>query len=114
MMYVWIILTLLMLPLFPDTTEARREVMTQQQKDRLEKVERIFVDVLAITERGSVNPGALQDTVVRRMQALGYTIVTDEAQPHDVLFRVKCEQNKVWEGTAASGGDADLPDSPSR
>jgi hypothetical protein len=31
-----------------------------------------------------------------------------------VLFRVKCEQRKTWEGTAASGGDNDLPDAPSR
>jgi HEAT repeat protein len=27
---------------------------------------------------------------------------------------VKCEQRKTWEGTAASGGDNDLPDAPSR
>jgi hypothetical protein len=27
---------------------------------------------------------------------------------------VKCEQRKTWEGTTAAGGDADLPDAPSR
>jgi hypothetical protein len=41
-------------------------------------------------------------------------VVIDPAQPYDVEFKVKCEQRKVWEGTSASGGDADLPDSPSR
>jgi hypothetical protein len=40
--------------------------------------------------------------------------VTDPTQPHDVVLRVKCEQHKTWEGTASSGGDADVPDSPSR
>jgi HEAT repeat protein len=94
--------------------QARRESLTQQQKDRLEKIDRVLVEVLAITEQGAQDPGVLLETVVRRMGALGYTVVTDPSQPHDVLFRVKCEQNKVWEGTAASGGDADLPDSPSR
>ena len=30
------------------------------------------------------------------------------------MFRVKCEQRKTWGGTTAAGGDADLPDAPSR
>ena len=31
-----------------------------------------------------------------------------------LVFKVKCEQRKTWEGTTAAGGDADLPDAPSR
>lgn len=97
-----------------DETLARRESFTQEQKEKLEKVERVLVEVLAITEKGTQEPGPLAETVVQRMQTVGYTIVTDPGQPHDVIFRVKCEQQKVWEGTTRSGGDADLPDSPSR
>ena len=97
-----------------DDSLARREIMTQEQKDKLEKIERILVEVLAITDKGTVDPGPLREVVLRRLQEVGYTALTDPAQPHDLVFKVKCEQRKVWEGTAASGGDADVPDSPSR
>src|SRR5579885_1690313 len=93
---------------------ARMEILTEQQKEALAKAERLLVEVIAITDRGSVDPGPIQETVVRRLKEVGYQPVTDQNQPHDVVFRVKCEQRKVWEGTSRSGGDADLPDSPSR
>jgi hypothetical protein len=95
-------------------SEARREILTLRQKELLQKADRVYVDVLALTDRGEVDAGPLATVVARRLKELGYTIVTDRQQPHDVVFRVKCEQRKVWEGTMASGGDADLPDSPSR
>jgi hypothetical protein len=41
-------------------------------------------------------------------------VLTDPAQLHDVVLKVKCEQRKTWEGTTNMGSDADLPDSPSR
>jgi hypothetical protein len=95
-------------------SDARRDTLTADQKTRLEKIQRVLVETVAITDQGDTDSGPLTDTVVRRMQVLGYTAVTDPNQPHDVALRVKCEQHKTWEGTAASGGDADLPDSPSR
>lgn len=93
---------------------ARREVMTQEERDKLEKIDRILVDVLAITDAGTVDSAPLRDVVLRRLQEVGYTVFTDSNQPHEIAFKVKCEQRKVWEGTSASGGDADEPDSPSR
>jgi HEAT repeat protein len=54
------------------------------------------------------------EVTTRRLGELGYTVIQDAAKPHDVIFRVKCEQRKTWEGTAAAGGDNDLPDAPSR
>jgi hypothetical protein len=93
---------------------ARREVLDADQKTALVKIDRVLVDVVAITDSGAAKPDPLADVVARRLNSLGYTIVTDPAQPHDAVFKVKCEQRKVWEGTSASGGDADLPDSPSR
>lgn len=95
-------------------SDARRDTLTVDQKARLEKIQRVLVDTVAITDQSDTDSGPLTDTVVGRMQVLGYTVVTDPNQPHDVVLRVKCEQHKTWEGTAASGGDADLPDSPSR
>lgn len=95
-------------------SQARLEILTPEQKDRLKKAERVLIDVVALTQKGTVDPGPLSEVIQRRMKELGYIPVTDHGQPHDVLFKVKCEEQKIWEGTLASGGDADLPDSPSR
>jgi len=108
------ILTLLLVSLIGTDSSARREVLSQEQKELLKKVQRVLVETVAITDEGTIDPGPLDEVVTRRLRDIGYTVVTDPAQPHDVVFRVKCEQRKVWEGTSASGGDADLPDSPSR
>jgi hypothetical protein len=108
------ILTLLLVSLSGTDSSARREVLSQEQKELLKKVQRVLVETVAITDEGTIDPGPLDEVVTRRLRDIGYTVVTDPAQPHDVVFRVKCEQRKVWEGTSASGGDADLPDSPSR
>jgi hypothetical protein len=94
--------------------DARRESLTPQQKGQLQKVQRIYVEALALTDKGQVDAAWIQDMATRRLQALGYTVTTDAAQPHDVHVKIKCEQRKVWEGTTSSGGDADLPDSPLR
>jgi hypothetical protein len=105
---------LLMLCGLGDEAAARRESLTPQQKDQLQKVQRIYVEALALTDKGQVDAGWIQDMATRRLQALGYTVTADAAQPHDVHVKIKCEQRKVWEGTTSSGGDADLPDSPLR
>jgi hypothetical protein len=93
---------------------ARRESLNTDQKERLRSVERVLLDILAITDRGQVDAAPIRDVVGARMSGVGYTVVMEPGQPHDVVFKVKCEQRKVWEGTMASGGDADLPDSPMR
>lgn len=95
-------------------SDARREIKTPRQKELLAKAERILIDILALTDRGQVDAGSIAQLVSRRLEEVGYTVVTDSEQPHDVVFRVKCEQRKIWQGTIASGGDADLPDSPMR
>lgn len=93
---------------------ARRESLSSQQKEQLHNIRRVLIEVLALTDTGKVDAGPLQELVTRGLKEVGYVVVTDPAQPHDVLLKVKCEQRKVWEGTMASGGDADLPDSPLR
>jgi hypothetical protein len=94
--------------------DARRDMFSPEQKSRLQKAERILVEVVAIADKGSIEPGPLAEVVAGRLKEIGYTVLTGSAQPYDGEVKVKCEQRKVWEGTTPSGGDADLPDSPSR
>jgi hypothetical protein len=97
-----------------EQAEGRRDAFTPEQRSQLQKADRVLVEVVAITDKGSVEPGPLADVVAGRLTEMGYTVLKDPAQPYDVEVKVKCEQRKVWEGTTPSGGDADLPDSPSR
>ena len=93
---------------------AHREAFTPEQREQLSKAQTVLVEVIAITDSGAGDTAPIQAVVKSALEGLGYTVVTDPAKPHDVHFRVKCEQRKTWEGTTPSGGDADLPDSPSR
>jgi hypothetical protein len=93
---------------------AYRDYFTPEQKAQLAKIQTVALDVLALTDKGSVDATAIGDVVARRMSELGYTIMRDASKPADVVFKVKCEQRKTWEGTTSAGGDADLPDAPSR
>jgi hypothetical protein len=93
---------------------AYREYFTQEQRAHLEKIQTIFVDVLTLTDKGATDSTPLIDTVAHRLAEVGYATVRNSGQAHDVVLRVKCEQRKTWEGTTATGGDADLPDAPSR
>jgi len=93
---------------------AYRDYFTSEQKAQLGKIQNVLVEAIALTDKGSVDSGPLTDIAVRRLGELGYSVVQDSGKPHDVVFRIKCEQRKTWEGTAASGGDNDLPDAPSR
>jgi hypothetical protein len=111
----WVIIGgLLFALLLPSSGWARREALTDQQKDRLKNVNRVLIDVIALTDQGQSDSTPFKELITRRLTEVGYQVVSDPAQAHDVVFKVKCEQRKVWEGTMASGGDADLPDSPLR
>lgn len=96
-----------------DFADARREVLTEAQKEQLHHAERLHLETLALTDHGAADPAAIRATVTARLQGLGYTVVSDPAQPHDVVVKVKCEQKKTWEGPVRSGTEADQPDSPS-
>jgi len=104
----------LVLSLMHSSASAYREYFTPEQKAQLEKIQTVLVDVITITDKGGVDAEALAEIVIQRLNEIGYVAVRDPTKPHDVVFRVKCEQRKTWEGTTATGGDADLPDAPSR
>ncbi len=93
---------------------AYRDYFTPEQKAQLAKIQTVGLDVIALTDKGSVDSTAIGDVVARRMSELGYTVARDGSKSGDVIFKVKCEERKTWEGTTAAGGDADLPDAPSR
>ncbi|MCA9473267.1 MAG: HEAT repeat domain-containing protein [Nitrospirales bacterium] len=93
---------------------ARRNYFTEEQKSELVKANAIYVNVLALTERGRGDGTPIVSLVSDRLKQLGYAIVTDRKEPHDVEFRVKCEERKKGGGTTRAGGDADHPDNPAR
>ena len=98
------------------TTEstARRSHVTPEQRTQLAQIQTIYLNVIALTEDGRVPSDDLTATIRTRVEAIGYKVVTNRKEPHDVEFRVKCEERKRWSGTTRSGGDAELADAPAR
>lgn len=94
--------------------EARREPLSEETKARLKAAERIHLETLALAAEGTADASGITAAAAARLTAAGYTVVRDQAQPHDITVKVKCEERKVWEGTAQSGGDADLQGMASR
>ncbi len=109
-----ILMFLLFLGIVAPPASAYREYFTPEQKAQLEKIQTVLVEAIALTDKGGADSGSLAEVASRRLGEVGYEVVQDSAKPHDVVFRVKCEQRKTWGGTTAAGGDADLPDAPSR
>src|SRR5947208_10550340 len=78
------------------TSWAYRDYFTPEQREQLAKVQTVLVEAIALTDKGSIDSNQLREVATRRLSELGYTVVIDPAKPHDVVFRVKCEQRKVW------------------
>ncbi len=95
-------------------SEARRIHLTPEQQTQLAQANTILLNVLALTEKGPVDNSPLLKTITTRLEDLNYTVITDSAQPHDIEFKVKCEERKTWTGTSATGGDVELADAPDR
>lgn len=93
---------------------ARRTHLTLEQKQQLQKAQTVFVNALALTEKGRTNSEPLQALVSQRLTEVGFSVTADRKQAHDVEFKVKCEERKTWTGTTAEGGDAELLDAPAR
>lgn len=107
-------LTLIVPALLPAPAWAYRDYLTAEQKALLDKIQTVRVEAIALTDKGTVDAGPIMELAARRIGEIGYTVVREPGKPHDAVFKVKCEQRKTWEGTTAAGGDADLPDAPSR
>jgi len=96
------------------TSWAYRDYFTPEQRTQLANIQTVLVQAIVLPDKGKGDPGPIRNLVVNKMEGMGYAVVTDSSEPHDVLFRVKCEERKTWEGTTRRGGDADLPDAPVR
>ena len=107
-------LSMVMFSVWVEDGHARRTYITPEQKEQIRKFQVVWVNVLALTERGRGNGKPIEEIVVKRLKAIGYTIVTSREEPSDVMFMVKCEERKKWSGTTRAGGDADHFDSPAR
>ena len=93
---------------------AYRDHFTPEQKAFLDKIQTLRIEAIVLTDKGAGDAAPIVELVAHRIGELGYTVVRDASKPHDAVVKVKCEQRKTWEGTTAAGGDADLPDAPSR
>ncbi len=93
---------------------ARRMHLTPEQKQQLQQARTVFVSALALTEKGPADPTQIQALLAQRLKEVGFSVVMDHQAPHDVALKTKCEERKTWTGTTAKGGDAELPDAPSR
>lgn len=113
---VWTILILgsTIVASFPDLTQARKELLSDEEKNLLYRAEQIHLETLALSSHGPLDAGSVTKTVSTRFEQLGYRIVNDSGQPHEITVKVKCEEVKTWEGTGRSGGDADLVGAASR
>ncbi len=105
---------IVILGIFLSEGAARRTYFTPEQKTQLQAIQTVWVNVLALTERGKGNGDAIQEIVGKRLEDLGYTVVTSRQDPSDVMLMVKCEERKKWSGTTRAGGDADHADAPAR
>lgn len=106
--------SLLLCLVAPSSSPAYRDSFTAEQKAQLEKIQTVRVEVLMLSDKGPIEAAPIAELVAQRLSELGYQTVGDASKPNDVFFKVKCEQRKTWEGTTTAGGDADLPDAPSR
>lgn len=64
----------------------------------LEKVQRVLIETLALTERGIQESSAIQQVVSDRLAKAGFTPLTQATSPHDIIVRVKCEERKTRTG----------------
>ena len=109
--FIYIMISLL---LSVPSVEARRAHLTAEQQEQLKNIQSIYVHVLALTEKGRHKTEKFEQIISDRLNRLNYDVVHQRNLPHDVELKVKCEERKTWVGTTASGGDAELPDAPSR
>ena len=82
----------------PATTSAKPQADTHTSDVSLNQVQNVFIETLALTERGLQDSTAIHQIVSERLAQTGYTPVSDLKSPHDIMVRVKCEERKTQTG----------------
>lgn len=98
----------------PPRISAERILFNPQQKAQLQRAETIFVKAVALTEKGLVDPALIEAAAADRLTATGFTVITAESKPHDVVLKVRCDERKPWAGIRKSDGEIQQPGAPSR
>jgi hypothetical protein len=107
-------LVILLVLAFSTDSFARRTYITPEQKAQLSRIHTILISALALSEKGLASPDPILGVVQRRFEELGFRVVTDAAQLHDVEFQIICEERKRQQGITRYGGDAELTNTPDR
>ena len=102
----------ILLSLPPVDGLARQRPLNQQEKTFLKNAQTIFLQTVALTEKGPASSDTIRSVVTQRFQRLGYSIVENREKSHDVTVKVKCEERKTRTGPVTYGGDADSMHSP--
>ena len=82
----------------PLPISAEPQAVTNNTVVSLEQVQDVFIETLALTERGLQDSSTLQQVVSERLAEAGFTPVSDTDTPNDITVRVKCEEQKTWTG----------------
>ncbi len=72
--------------------------LTNAQAVPLEQVQRVRVETVALTEKGSQDSTSLHQLVSKRLIQVGFTPIDKASTPHDAVVRVTCEERKTWTG----------------
>ena len=64
----------------------------------LEQIQEVWIEALALTERGLQDSTAIHQAVSAQLAQAGFTPVPDGNRPHDITVRVKCEERKSRTG----------------
>ncbi|MCA9499878.1 MAG: HEAT repeat domain-containing protein [Nitrospira sp.] len=107
-------LVILLVLIFPTDSLARRSSLSSEQKTQLSHIQTIRVSALALTEKGFASPELILQVVQRRFEELGFLVVTDASELHDVEFHIICEERKHQQSVPRYGTDAELTNTPDR
>ena len=82
----------------PLPTSLAGSELSPHQDVPLDQVQDVYIETLALTEKGSQKFPSLPTLVGQRLAAAGFTPVYEQQQPHDITVRVKCEEHTTWNG----------------
>ena len=114
-MYFTIWITCVMLiTLTPLEAFSRQRPITLEDKTHLKHARSLYLQTIALSEKGPEDPQRIYQVVANRFQQIGYSITDDNTGSHDIVVKVKCEERRTWAGPSTYGGDADSLSSSSR
>ncbi len=69
----------------------------------------VWVEGVALTERGLQDPAPLIQTVSEQLRKIGLTVVSQADDPHDAVVRVKCEERQTVTGPSKHRSTGPVP-----